>query len=241
MNTLSVDVGGSHVKASVLGPDGTMLHERVRAETPKRLTPGRLVSIIATLAAPLPRYQRVSVGFPGVVRKGVIRTAPNLGTERFAGFDLATELSKRLAVPVRVCNDADVQGYGAITGSGVELVITLGTGFGTSIFDDGRLGPHLELAHHVFRGKHTYEDELGEAGREHLGNKRWNKRLADAIDSLRALTSFDHLYIGGGNARLVTLDLPPDVSIVDNTAGILGGVRLWQHEPHALAKRRRPA
>lgn len=244
MNTLSVDVGGSHVKASVLGPGGRMLHDRVKADTPARLTPARLISIIATLAKPLPRFERVSVGFPGVVRHGVIRTAPNLGTERFAGFDLAAALTKRLGVPVHVCNDADVQGYGAISGHGIELVITLGTGFGTSLFDDGRLGPHLELAHHVFRHDHTYEDELGEAGRERLGNKRWNKRLAEAIDSLRALTSFDHLYIGGGNARLVKLTLPRDVSIVDNTAGILGGVRLWERAPdtpRVLAKRRRRA
>jgi polyphosphate glucokinase len=230
MRTLSVDVGGSHVKASVLSASGKMLHERVRADTPADVTPGRLVGIIAELAAQLPSYDRVSVGFPGVVRDGVIRTAPNLGDDRFARFNLARALERKLGAPVRVCNDADVQGFGAIRGKGVEMVITLGTGFGTSIFEDGRLGPHIELAHHPFHHDHTYEDELGDAALKKVGKRTWNRRLALALETLRALTWFDHLYIGGGNSRNVKLDLPSDISVVDNKAGILGGVRLWSSE-----------
>ena len=230
MRTLSVDVGGSHVKASVLSARGEMLHDRVRADTPDDPTPRQLIEIIEGLAAQLPKYQRVSVGFPGVVRGGVIKTAANLGNERFAGFNLAHALEKQLGVPVRVCNDADVQGYGAIRGRGMEMVITLGTGFGTSIFQHGRLGPHLELAHHPFHEDRTYEDELGQPALKEVGKVKWNQSLARAIDTLRALTWFDHLYIGGGNARHVRLELPSDITIVDNSAGILGGVRLWLHD-----------
>jgi polyphosphate glucokinase len=172
----------------------------------------------------------VSVGFPGVVRGGVIRTAANLGDTRLRGFNLARALKKTLGAPVRVCNDADMQGLGAIRGKGVEMVITLGTGFGTSIFEDGRLGPHIELAHHPFHHDRTYEDELGDAALKEVGRRTWNRRLRRAIDTLRALTFFDHLYIGGGNSRLVRLKLPSDISIVDNAAGIIGGVRLWAGE-----------
>lgn len=227
-NTLAVDIGGSHVKASVLDSRGRMLHERVRVDTPKHVTPQKLVTLIAELVKSLPRFDRVSVGFPGVVRNGVVRTAFNLGTERFRGFNLARALERKLGRPVRVENDADVQGLAAVKGKGVEMVITLGTGFGSSIFVDGRLGPHLELAHHNFRKDKTYEEELGEAARERDGNNTWQKHVFDAIESLRNLTNFDHLYIGGGNSRLLDGDLPRDVSIVSNTAGILGGVRLWQ-------------
>jgi len=225
--TLAIDVGGSHVKASVLDPRGNMLHDRLRVETPKRLTPQRLVGLIVELVRQLPKYDRVSVGFPGVVRDGVIRTAPNLGTERFHGFNLARALERRLGKPVRVENDADVQGLAVVKGKGVEMVITLGTGFGSSIFVNGRLGPHLELAHHNFRKDRTYEDELGEAARQRDGNAAWQRHVFEAVESLRNLTNFDHLYIGGGNARLLDADLPKDVSIVSNTAGIIGGVRLW--------------
>jgi polyphosphate glucokinase len=226
--TLAIDIGGSHVKASVLDIRGRMLHERVRIDTPKDVSPQKLVALIGELVQQLPRFDRVSVGFPGVVRNGVIRTAPNLGTERFHGFNLARALERTLHRPVRVENDADVQGLAVVKGKGVEMVITLGTGFGSSIFVDGALGPHLELAHHAFRKDKTYEEELGEAARERDGNHAWQKHVLEAVESLRNLTNFDHLYIGGGNSRLLDIELPADVSVVSNNAGILGGVRLWQ-------------
>jgi len=215
------------VKASVLDKNGRMLHDRLRVDTPKKVTPRQLVGLIAGLIPTLPRFDRVSVGFPGVVRNGVVLTAPNLGTDRFHGFNLARALERRLGKPVRVENDADVQGLAVVKGKGVEMVITLGTGFGSSIFIDGRLGPHLELAHHVFRKDKTYEDELGEAARERDGDQTWQRHVREAIESLRNLTNFDHLYVGGGNSRLLNGALPRDVSVVSNTAGILGGVRLW--------------
>ena len=237
MRTLAVDVGGSHVKASVLDPKGRLLHEEERLDTPRGLTPARLVKMIGQLADAMPEFDRVSVGFPGVIRRGVVRTAANLGTKRFAGFNLEAAVAKALGKPTRVCNDADVQGFAAVSGKGIEMVITLGTGFGSSIFVDGRLGVHLELAHHCFHGHKTYEDVLGDAALRRIGKKAWNRELARAIDTLRALTDFDHLYIGGGNARLIRLELPRDVSIVDNIAGIIGGVRLWQDAPRKLAHR----
>lgn len=225
--TLAVDIGGSHVKASVLDAEGGMLRERMRIDTPKGITPEGLVDLVAGLIAELPAFDRVSVGFPGVVRGGVIKTAPNLGTEQYKGFDLATALAQRLGKPVRVCNDADVQGLAVVRGQGVEMVVTLGTGFGTALFDDGRLAPHLELAHHCFRKGRTYEDLLGEAARRRRGTKRWNRSVLRAIETLRALTNFDHLYIGGGNAHRLDIEVPADVTVVDNTAGVLGGIRLW--------------
>jgi polyphosphate glucokinase len=41
------------------------------------------------------------------------------------------------------------------------------------------------------------------------------------------------VYIGGGNSGRVTADLGPKASIVDNAAGILGGVKLWEQEQPA--------
>jgi polyphosphate glucokinase len=215
------------VKASVLDPQGKMLSGRIRVKTPRPIQPAILLDVLSEIAEAGPAFDRVSVGFPGVVRNGVVRTAPNLGTDTFAGFDLATRLARRLGKPVRVINDADMQGYGAIRGKGVELVITLGTGMGSSIFTDGRLGPHLELAHHPFQSGRTYEQELGEKARRRFGARKWSQKIREAIERLRGLTDFDHLYIGGGNAKRVRGPLPPDVSLVDNSAGVLGGIRIW--------------
>jgi polyphosphate glucokinase len=108
------------------------------------------------------------------------------------------------------------------------MVITLGTGFGTGLFYNGELLPHLEIAHQPFRKGEEYDEQLGEATRKTIGEERWNKRVMKAIANMRALTAFDHLYIGGGNSRRVLRHhLPDDVTVVDNTAGILGGIRLW--------------
>lgn len=87
--------------------------------------------------------------------------------------------------------------------------------------------PHLELAHHRFRKGQTYDRQLGDAARKRIGRARWNKRVAAAVEALDAVFFFDHLYIGGGNSRRVDVDLGPKVTLVDNVAGILGGIRLW--------------
>ena len=225
--TLSVDIGGSHTKASVLDRAGSYLADRVRVPTPVGSAPEALVATILELVEPLPKFERVSVGFPGVVRDGVVRTAPNLDHDGWKGFDLAGALTAHLGKPVRVLNDADMQGLGVIQRRGFEVVVTLGTGFGTGLYLNGQLLPHLEIAHQPFRKGDTFDEHLGNAARKRAGDKKWNKRVQKAIGALRALTSFDHLYLGGGNAKRITFEPDPDVSIVGNTAGIAGGVALW--------------
>lgn len=227
IRTLSVDIGGSGIKVIVLDTNGNPQTERARQETPQPAQPEAVIAAIASLAAGQGEFDRVSVGFPGVVRSGVTETAANL-TPDWIGFDLGTALSKRLGKPVRVVNDADMQGLGAISGQGVELVITLGTGFGSALFVDGKLVPNLEMGHHEFRKGETYEQQLGRAALEEVGSKKWNSRLEKAINSLQRLFNYDRLYIGGGEAKKVTLELPPNVKIIPNMSGLLGGIALWR-------------
>lgn len=225
--TLSVDIGGSGIKVIVLNEAGNPLTERSRQETPQPPKPDVVIDVIAQLAAGQGEFHRVSVGFPGVVTSGVTKTAVNLDPD-WIGFDLATALSERLEKPVRVINDADMQGLAAISGSGVELVITLGTGFGSALFVDGKLVPNLEMGHHPFRKGETYEQQLGRAALEKVGEKKWNNRLEKAIALLEHLFSYESLYIGGGEAKKITIDLPPNVKIVPNINGLLGGIALWR-------------
>lgn len=225
---LAIDVGGSGLKAALLDAGGNMVTERLRIETPHLDKPEVLVEALAGLVEPLGAFDYVSVGFPGVVRKGKIITAPNLGTGVLQGFDLAGALELRLGQPVRVVNDADMQGYGAIEGKGVEMVITLGTGFGSALFMDGELAPHLEIAHLPFRKGKTYEQRTGDKARRKLGKKDWNREVRKAIAALRVLTHFDKLYIGGGNADKLKIKLDPDVQIVSNEYGVRGGAKLWR-------------
>jgi polyphosphate glucokinase len=226
--TLTFDIGGTHMKAAIDDGSGQLHGERVMVDTVPGSAPRDDVAALAEMAKPLGAFDRVSVGFPGVVRGGRVLTAPNLGTEQWQGFDLGEALASALGRPVRIANDADLQGLAVIKGKGMEMVITLGTGFGTGLYQDGRLGPHLELAHHPFRQHETYDEQVGNAARKKVGTNRWNKRVEKAIANMRRLTNFDHLYVGGGNAKRIELKLDPDVSIVDNVAGLLAGPALWR-------------
>jgi polyphosphate glucokinase len=190
--------------------------------------PDAVLATIGELILGQAEFDRVSVGFPGVVLDGITRTAPNLENATWAGYPLVDVLSARLGRPVRVANDADIQGLAAIEGRGLEMLITLGTGLGSAMYVDGRLVPNLELGHHPFRRGKTYEDLVSNAERKRIGKRRWNRRVRRVIAQIAPIFNYRRLYIGGGNARhLIGDDLPENVSVIDNVAGLLGGVKLW--------------
>lgn len=239
--TLAIDVGGSGLKATVLSPDGEMLTERVRRETPYPCTPDVLLDELAALAAELPEYDRVSVGYPGAIRQGVVRDVtafvrPAPGEPRdpalvelWFGYNLQVALEQRFGKPVRVANDADVQGCAVVNGEGLELVITLGTGVGCALFYDGALLPHMELSHGSFLGSMSIEVACGDFERQKVGKHEWRKRVLDALETFETVVLPDHLYIGGGNAKKLDADeIGPNRTIVPNVSGLLGGIALWE-------------
>ena len=227
MLVLCVDIGGSHIKGALVSPERQMVSDRLRIETPRPAQPQPIIDSMTELLQPLDNYQLISVGFPGIVTDGVVHSAVNLHPD-WRGFPLASTLEQSLTIPTRVANDADIQGYGVIEGKGVELAITLGTGFGSALFIDGVLVPNLEMGHHPFRKGDTYEQQLGNAARKKVGNRVWNRRLQTALGSLQYLFSCRKIYLGGGNAKKVAFQLPDNVEIVSNRAGIYGGVELWR-------------
>ncbi|HUD58530.1 MAG TPA: ROK family protein [Acetobacteraceae bacterium] len=232
--TLAIDVGGTRLKAGILATTGHMTAGPRRIDTPHPATPEAVVDGLIGLVGSLGPFERISIGFPGVVRDGLVLTAPNLGTTAWHGFPLAATLAKKLGAPARLANDATVQGLGVISGHGVECVITLGTGMGFALFENARPAPHLELSQHPARGRKTYDQYIGNAALRTVGRKAWNKRVRKAIDNILILTSCDVLYIGGGNAKNLQLELPATVRIVSNEAGITGGLRLWDALPDTL-------
>ncbi len=234
--TLCIDIGGTGLKTLVVDDAGKPLGERLRVDTPRPATPRALIRGILSMAEKQGKFDRASVGFPGVVRQGVVETAFNLHPS-WIGVDVDRMLTRELRVPVRAANDADVQGLGAVRGQGVELVITLGTGFGSSLFVEGRLVPNVQLAHHAGWRRKTYEEELGKKALKKAGRKKWNQRLEKAIASLSALFNYDRLYIGGGNASKIDLELPPRVKVVSNVEGLLGGVVLWRGKENCYGVR----
>ena len=227
--TLAVDIGGTGLKVMLLDAHGNPLSERLRTPTPDPATPAKMLSALEKMRKQLSSFDRVSVGFPGVIKHGKVWTAANVSAE-WIGFPLQATLHKRRKRPIHLANDAAVQGYGAISGKGVELTLTLGTGMGSAIFTDGHLCPGLELGHHPWHKGKTYEEYLGRKGLKKLGKKRWNRLLAKAIDQTANTFNWDHLYIGGGNAKEIDFTLPPNVTIISNEDGLFGGVALWRFQ-----------
>ena len=225
LTTLCIDIGGTGLKMLVLSDDGKPLQERLRVLTPEPSTPAKLIEALCAMREQVPKFDRVSVGYPGVIKDGSTMTAANLD-KSWIGYPLQHELEKRWKKPVRVANDAAVQGYGAIKGKGVEMILTLGTGMGSAIYSSGHCVP-LELGHHPWRKK-TYEEYLGVRGLKRLGKKKWNRLVVKAIAQTLHTFNWDHLYIGGGNTKKLDLKPQPNITIVSNMDGLLGGVALWR-------------
>jgi polyphosphate glucokinase len=228
MLTLAIDIGGSGVKMMTLNRDGKPLTDRLRVPTPQPPTPRAILHALARMKSTMRDFDRVGVGFPGVIKDGKTLTAANLHP-RWVGFPLQATLERMWKRPVRVANDAAVQGYAAISGKGVELMLTLGTGLGSALFSDGHLCPGLELGHHPWRKK-TYEYYLGRAGLKKHGKKRWNKLLLLAIAQTAATFNWDTLYIGGGNNKDIMGRLGPKIKLISNEDGLLGAVALWRDQ-----------
>jgi polyphosphate glucokinase len=239
--TLAIDVGGTGLKAVVLDADGEIISERVRVETPYPCPPPVLLDELDKLAKTQPEYDRVSVGFPGAIRRGRVREVPAFSrrgpgqkpdpdlVSQWHAFELEDALQERFGRPTRVANDADVQGCAVASGHGLELVITLGTGVGCAVFFDGVLLPHMELSHGRFAEGLSIEVACGDHNREKIGNKQWRKLVMNALDAFEAMVLPDHLYIGGGNAKRLDPDtLGPNRTVIPNISGLLGGIKLWE-------------
>jgi polyphosphate glucokinase len=226
LKTLAIDIGGTGLKALILDIGGSALTERARVETPQPATPEAVLSALWGIIDSLGDFDRVSVGFPGVVVEGVTMSAPNLGKE-WRGFDLAKAISEKTRRPARVLNDAGVQGYGVIEGKGTEMILTLGTGMGCALYCNGQYVPNLELAHHPFAKGKTYEQYIGKKALEKIGKKKWNKRVEEVINVVLPIFNPRVLYLGGGNAKKLKITLPENVVVTENVAGLLGGIALW--------------
>lgn len=244
LTTLCVDCGGGGIKASVLNAEGSTVSRAVRTSTPYPLPPAKLVDTIEALADQLSRADRVTVGMPGMIRHGVVVSTPHYITrdgprsrvlpelvEQWTRFDMARAVSQRLDAPTLVLNDAEVAGAGVVTGHGLEMIITLGTGLGNAVFDNGVLAPHVEVSQGPVRWGLSYDDYIGEHERLRLGDAHWSRRVRRVVDSLRPMYLWDRLYLGGGNSRRITTAqlsrIGDDVVVVPNEAGMTGGARCW--------------
>ena len=208
MNVFGLDVGGSGIKGAPVDVEsGEFLSERVRIKTPQPATPEAIVSTAVGVVREAGWEGPVGCGFPAVIKDGVIETAANIDKSAI-GFDLHEALRRELDVPVSVVNDADAAGLAEMRWGvgkdqdGVVLMLTLGTGIGTSLFVDGRLVPNTEFGHIEVRGKDAEHRAADSARkRDDLSWKEYAERLDEYLHRIEFLLWPDLIVIGGGISK----------------------------------------
>jgi polyphosphate glucokinase len=222
MKILSVDVGGTHVKALVSGEAVVR-----KAASGPLMTAAGMVELVKQMTADW-TYDVVSIGYPGpVAHEMPVKDPANLGPG-WVGFDYAAAFGR----PVKIINDAAMQALGSNQG-GRMLFLGLGTGLGSAMVVEGRVEP-LELAHLSYKDRWTYEDVVGLRGLQRQGKKKWRREVDTLVEELSAALQVDYVVLGGGNAKLLK-DLTPKARLGDNANAFKGGFALWTPPGSVLA------
>jgi polyphosphate glucokinase len=238
-----VDIGGSGIKGARVDLDtGELASERVKIPTPRSYDIEEVVQTVLDVVAKAGWDGPFGCTFPGIVKRGVLYSAANLG-KHWIGLDFQSLLAERSGHPVAVLNDADAAGlaemdFGAAKGvRGVVIVTTLGTGIGSALFLDGKLVPNTEFGHLEIDGEIAEKRASSAAKeREGLSFKQWAPRLQRYYSHLDFLFSPDLMVVGGGvsrkSAKFLPLieglrcDLVP--AMLENQAGIAGAAMALQ-------------
>jgi len=236
MQVLGIDIGGSGIKGAPVDiQKGEMLTERYRIPTPRPAKPKPVAMTVAEIAKYFDWQGPIGCGFPAVVQQGITRTAANVH-DKWIGTNAAALFSEATGCPVTVINDADAAGlaemaFGAGKGrKGVVLLVTIGTGLGTSLFTDGMLLPNTELGHIEIDGEDA-ELLASDAARKRndLSWKQWGKRLDIYLIRMEQLVWPDLIILGGGVSKkhpkfLPHLTVQAEIVIAEtfNVAGIIG-------------------
>jgi polyphosphate glucokinase len=221
MNTLVLDIGGTNVKMLV-----TDQEQPRKFHSGPKLTPEEMVVGVKRETADW-QYDRVSIGLPTPIVHGKPVHEPNNLGSGWVNFDFPAAFGK----PVRLINDAAMQALGSYDG-GRMLFLGLGTGLGSCLIIDGTIAP-LELAHLPYRKEKTFEDYVGQRGYDHLGQKKWQRRVEDVVARLKAAVGADYVVLGGGNIKNLQ-GFPPGARPGDNRNAFTGGFRLWE-DAHSKA------
>ncbi|MHB1007983.1 MAG: polyphosphate--glucose phosphotransferase [Propionibacteriaceae bacterium] len=242
---LGIDIGGSGIKGAPVDlVKGEFLEDRYKIPTPEKSTPEAVADVVRQIAEKfletLPRDAPIGVTIPGIVKRGVVRSAANIDTS-WKGCDGEKLFSEKLGRHVHLVNDADAAGvaelrYGAAKGKdGLVILTTLGTGIGIGLLYDGVLIPNAELGHIELNG-HDAETRAAASARERegLSYEEWaTDRLQPYYAMLEFLLSPDLFVVGGGVSRkadkflpLLKLETPIIPATMRNAAGIVGAAAL---------------
>lgn len=236
MEILGIDIGGSGIKGAPVDiKKGEMTAERFRIDTPQPSKPKAVAEVVGQIAKHFDWQGPIGCTFPAIVQHGVVWSAANVDRE-WIGTNGEELFKKSTGCPLLLLNDADAAGiaefeFGAGRGQdGVVLIITLGTGIGSALFNRGVLVPNTELGHLEIRGKDAEERTSDRIRQEKdLSWEKWAERVNEYISYLEALFSPDLFVIGGGVSKkhdkfipLLHTRAPVVPAQFFNDAGIIG-------------------
>ena len=224
MRILSVDIGGTNIKTLL---SGETPEDKRKVASGHEFTPADMVRAIDEMRS-RDDYDAITIGLPAPIREGhVLKSPVNLGPG-WDEFDFAASFTGK---PIRLINDAAMQAIGSYQG-GKMLFLGLGTGLGTCMIAHHQVLP-MELGHMPFRDGRTFEQLVGEASREDLGNKAWRKEVWKVVQILHDGLLPDQIVLGGGNAKKIAKhqdEIPDFVTLGENTNAFLGGFEVWNDD-----------
>ncbi len=236
METLGIDFGGSGIKGAIVDTEsGKLLSERHRIVTPQPANPQAVAETVSLLVKHFNFSGPVGVGFPALINNGVAKSASNID-QSWIDKNAEELFSEVTGLPVFVVNDADAAGiaelrFGAGNGApGVVLLLTIGTGIGSALLNDGVLLPSTEFGHIEFKGD-IAERYCSDAARErnHMSWEKWGKRFNKYLMYMEKLFSPEMFIIGGGVSKKmelfenqITVKAKVIPATLRNQAGIIG-------------------
>ena len=215
---LVIDIGGSNVKVMI------SREQRRKFRSGPEMTPREMVAQLKSMVEDW-TFGAISMGFPAPVRNGCIMIEPKHLGSGWTRFNF----EKSLGTPVRIINDAAMQALGSYHGRRM-LFLGLGTGLGSTLIWENNVLP-LELGDLPYGNGHIIEDYLGKSGLKELGEKQWKDEVLRAVVLLKKSLIADYVVLGGGSAKKLD-KLPDGIEPGNNRNAFLGGVRLWQTDPH---------
>lgn len=209
MITLGIDVGGSGIKGALVDcSSGDLFSEKMRFRTPHKALPDDVVEIIQKMVFLQKWSGKIGIGFPAVIKQGIVLNAANISNQ-WIGQNVVDLITQKIACPTTVINDADAAGLAEMTfgvGQGykseIVLMLTIGTGIGTSIFVRGNLLPNTEFGHLQIRGKDAEKRSSDFIRRsKNLSWKKWTRKFQEFLREMEKLINPDVIIIGGGISK----------------------------------------
>ena len=240
---LGIDVGATGIKGAIVDLNtGEMVTDRIKLATPKE---GKPKDMLTTMHDLIRQHnwegKPIGVGFPAVILSDLVMTASNIH-HTWIGLDIVKLIKKETGSDSVVINDADAAGMAEVKfghgrdQEGTVILLTLGTGIGSALFNDGVLMRNTELGHLKFKG-HIAEKVVSNSARiaKDLNWKNYGKLLGEYLDHVNFLFSPNLIILGGGISKKSEnyVKYFPDYLNVtpaskQNNAGIIGAAMSYQ-------------